>query len=723
MVSAGDGLKLKGVRPKVKDSDNALSFDEDTLQYSRSQGESDDLYSELWHACAGPLVTVPRVGERVYFFPQGHMEQVEAYTNQGTSQQMPNYNLPSKILCRVVYVQLKAECDSDEVYAQVTLLPEEKQDETSVEKETLPPLAPRSHVYSFCKTLTASDTSTHGGFSVLKRHADECLPALDMSQQPPTQELVAKDLHGVEWRFRHIFRGQPRRHLLTSGWSTFVSLKKLVAGDAFIFLRGENGELRVGVRRAMRQQKSVSTSVISSHTMQIGVLATASHAISTGTMFSVYYRPRTSPSEFIIPYDQYMESIGSGHSIGMRFKMRFEGEEGLEQRFSGTIVGIEDLDPGKWPGSNWRSLKVQWDETCNLARPDRVSPWKIEPFTATSQMPTSLLPRAKKPRPCYLLSPELSSHNKEGSSKSSMEHLSDHEHLGVLQGQEKVALPRSSANDNKPMNVQQPIASQWICHNQLDLERSLYTIPGEQQYYFPSFLAHTSREERRLVSNVGGFHEWHIPTHKAVADSSLNHLGERSGCKVFGVDLGADPPEPFSQHVATSCENGLLGVTTAEASRTTVIESDVLSEPSMTTKSSASSGSGTSLVKPAKSNCISTRSCTKVHKQGTALGRSVDLSKFDGYDELMRELDQMFEFKGELVDSSKGWQVIYTDDEGDIMLLGDYPWQEFCSMVQKIFIYPREEVSKLDAQSLNPRPGKCIEVLSGDNETTSTCGM
>lgn len=29
----------------------------------------------------------------------------------------------------------------------------------------------------------------------------------DMSKQPPTQELVAKDLHGNEWHFRHIFRG------------------------------------------------------------------------------------------------------------------------------------------------------------------------------------------------------------------------------------------------------------------------------------------------------------------------------------------------------------------------------------------------------------------------------------------------------------------------------------------------------------------------------------
>ena len=32
--------------------------------------------------------------------------------------------------------------------------------------------------HMFCKTLTASDTSTHGGFSVLRRHANECLPPL-----------------------------------------------------------------------------------------------------------------------------------------------------------------------------------------------------------------------------------------------------------------------------------------------------------------------------------------------------------------------------------------------------------------------------------------------------------------------------------------------------------------------------------------------------------------
>ena len=47
-----------------------------------------------------------------------------------------------------------------------------------MEKEGPPAAPPRFHVHSFCKTLTASDTSTHGGFSVLRRHADEFLPPL-----------------------------------------------------------------------------------------------------------------------------------------------------------------------------------------------------------------------------------------------------------------------------------------------------------------------------------------------------------------------------------------------------------------------------------------------------------------------------------------------------------------------------------------------------------------
>jgi len=30
--------------------------------------------------------------------------------------------------------------------------------------------------------------------------------------------------------------GQPKRHLLTTGWSVFVSAKRLVAGDSVLFI-------------------------------------------------------------------------------------------------------------------------------------------------------------------------------------------------------------------------------------------------------------------------------------------------------------------------------------------------------------------------------------------------------------------------------------------------------------------------------------------------------
>lgn len=34
----------------------------------------------------------------------------------------------------------------------------------------------------------------------------------------------------------NVFAGQPKRHLLTTGWSVFVSAKRLVAGDAVLFI-------------------------------------------------------------------------------------------------------------------------------------------------------------------------------------------------------------------------------------------------------------------------------------------------------------------------------------------------------------------------------------------------------------------------------------------------------------------------------------------------------
>ncbi|KAH9770225.1 auxin response factor 2 [Citrus sinensis] len=659
------------------------------------------LYTELWHACAGPLVTVPREGERVYYFPQGHIEQVEASTNQVADQQMPVYDLPSKILCRVINVQLKAEPDTDEVFAQVTLLPESNQDENAVEKEPPPPPPPRFHVHSFCKTLTASDTSTHGGFSVLRRHADECLPPLDMSRQPPTQELAAKDLHGNEWRFRHIFRGQPRRHLLQSGWSVFVSSKRLVAGDAFIFLRGENGELRVGVRRAMRQQGNVPSSVISSHSMHLGVLATAWHAVSTGTMFTVYYKPRTSPSEFIVPYDQYMESIKNNYSIGMRFKMRFEGEEAPEQRFTGTIVGIEDADPQRWRDSKWRCLKVRWDETSTIPRPERVSLWKIEPALAPPALNSLPMPRPKRPRSNMLpSSPDSSVLTREGEGKFNLvarpwSLMPSGPSLKMPESNAKVPVQGGDVNYQVRGNVRYGGFGDYpmLNGNRVEHSHGNWLMPP-----LPPSNFENSAHSRELM-----------PKSAMVQDQEA---GKSKDCKLFGIPLFSNHvmPEPVVSHRNTMNEPaGNLD------QQFRAFESDQKSEHSKSSKLADDNQVFNEHEKPSqpsqthtkdvrsKTQCGSTRSCTKVQKQGIALGRSVDLSKFNNYDELIAELDQLFEFDGELMAPKKNWLIVYTDDEGDMMLVGDDPWQEFCGMVRKIFIYTKEEVLKMNSVSLSSK--------------------
>ncbi|KAL4315192.1 hypothetical protein AHAS_Ahas15G0160500 [Arachis hypogaea] len=89
---------------------------------------------------------------------------------------------------------------------------------------------------SFAKTLTQSDANNGGGFSVPRYCAVTIFPRLDYSTEPPIQTIIAKDVYGQCWKFRHIYKGTPRRYLLTTGWSNFVNHKKLIAGDSIVFL-------------------------------------------------------------------------------------------------------------------------------------------------------------------------------------------------------------------------------------------------------------------------------------------------------------------------------------------------------------------------------------------------------------------------------------------------------------------------------------------------------
>lgn len=66
---------------------------------------SSSIYLELWHACAGPLTSLPKKGNVVVYFPQGHLEQA-ASASPFSPMEMPNFDLQPQIFCSVVNVQL-----------------------------------------------------------------------------------------------------------------------------------------------------------------------------------------------------------------------------------------------------------------------------------------------------------------------------------------------------------------------------------------------------------------------------------------------------------------------------------------------------------------------------------------------------------------------------------------------------------------------------------------
>ncbi|KAG9135669.1 hypothetical protein Leryth_002400 [Lithospermum erythrorhizon] len=317
--------------------------------------EKKSINPELWQACAGPLVNLPAAGTHVVYFPQGHSEQVAASMKKDVDGQIPNYpNLPSKLICLLHNVTLHADPETDEVYAQMTLQPVPSFDKEALLRSEMSMRVNKPQPEFFCKTLTASDTSTHGGFSVPRRAAEKIFPPLDFTMQPPAQELTARDLHDNAWTFRHIYRGQPKRHLLTTGWSLFVSGKRLSAGDSVLFIRDDKQQLLLGIRRANKQPTNLSSSVLSSDSMHIGILAAAAHAAANNSPFTIFYNPRASPSTKQLAVLKYM----------------------------GTVSGISDLDPLRWKNSQWRNLQVGWDESTAGERRNRVSIWEIEPVTA-----------------------------------------------------------------------------------------------------------------------------------------------------------------------------------------------------------------------------------------------------------------------------------------------------------------------------------------------------
>ncbi|XP_057469383.1 auxin response factor 17-like [Actinidia eriantha] len=377
----------------------------------------------VWKACAGTSVRIPTVDSRVYYFPQGHAEHFSSPPFLS-----PIASSQPLILCRVAAVRLLANPETDEVFAKIRLVPidpardihalerklgfsgsgnaEEEDGEVAV-------------VSSYAKVLTASDANNGGGFSVPRTCADLIFPSLNFEADPPVQTLSIRDVRGVAWEFRHIYRGTPRRHLLTTGWSRFVNHKKLVAGDYVVFMKNRrSGELFVGLRRAVRTDANCDgrwnfpvaeddgiggggkegfsrsgRGMVSSESVVL-----QAELAARGLAFEVVYYPKRGSADFVVKAETVEESLNVFWTAGMRVKMAVESEDASGVKwFQGTVSSAMVPDNGPWLGSPWRMLQVTWDEAEVLKNVDRLSPWQVTHVVSTPPVP-STFPPAKKMR-------------------------------------------------------------------------------------------------------------------------------------------------------------------------------------------------------------------------------------------------------------------------------------------------------------------------------------
>lgn len=91
-------------------STSTASCSSNTASESSSPFSSSSIFMELWHACAGPLSNLPKKGNVVVYFPQGHMEQAASSASNFPPMEMHSFDLPPQIFCRVVDVHLLVSC-------------------------------------------------------------------------------------------------------------------------------------------------------------------------------------------------------------------------------------------------------------------------------------------------------------------------------------------------------------------------------------------------------------------------------------------------------------------------------------------------------------------------------------------------------------------------------------------------------------------------------------
>ncbi|CAA7405212.1 unnamed protein product [Spirodela intermedia] len=357
---------------------------------------------DIWEACAGRSGTIPAVGTSVYYFPQGHAEQALGEVDWESEAEDLSF-----FFCRVTGVQHLASRSSNEVFAKIRLerdfmYPKPFSSAGGVSSEGVE--REEEKLVFVAKVLTPSDANNGGAFSVPRLCADRVFPSLDYTKDNPSQALFVRDLEGNELRFQHIYRGTPRRHLLTTYWAAFVNNKKLIAGDTVIFIKDRTGQIYVGLRRTERSGASAGfprglpragPSVMLATTGECSTsgqlfsrnrrgrvtpqsVLEAVRAASMGRPFEVTYYPTGGFPEFVLRRNQVDQALNKLWFPGIMVKSQMGTEDSTRMPcFQGAVTDII-THPRPFVRSPWRTLEVTWDEQDGQRNSKMVNPWEME---------------------------------------------------------------------------------------------------------------------------------------------------------------------------------------------------------------------------------------------------------------------------------------------------------------------------------------------------------
>ncbi|XP_062082093.1 auxin response factor 18-like [Humulus lupulus] len=661
---------------------------------------------QLWQACAGGMVNIPPVHSKVFYFPQGHAEHAQAHVDFAAA----SLRIPAFVLCRVSAVKFMADPESDEVFAKIRLAPlgmselRSEDDEVVGSDGSENPEKPTS----FAKTLTQSDANNGGGFSVPRYCAETIFPGLDYSADPPVQTVIAKDVHGEMWKFRHIFRGTPRRHLLTTGWSNFVNQKKLVAGDSIVFLRTKTGDICVGIRRAKRSIGGSDTTSGWNNGSSYGgfsvfmredenkmarngcgnsgpggnfrgtrrvrpeaVIEAATRA-ANGEPFEIIYYPRVSTPEFCVKASSVKAAMRIQWSSGMRFKMAFETEDSSRiSWFMGTIASVKVADPIRWPHSPWRLLQVTWDEPDLLQNVKCVSPWLIE---SVANMPIIHMSSFSPPRK-KLRFPQHPDFTFDG-------HFPVSSFLGNPLGPSS---PMCCLPDNTPAGIQGARHALFgLSLSDLQLNNKLQ--PGLLSSSFQQLNQHSgiSSGLKRGCSDSNESLSCLLTMGNSSPSAEKSDSVKRHQFVLFGQRILTEQQisqVSSSDPVSQESVGNISADGNSDKAKFLSNDSGSTLQQHVSSEKSSSIGFSWHQGRQATEFGTDTGHC-KVFMESEDVGRTLDLSVLGSYEELYRKLANMFEIER----SEMPTRVFYHDATGALKQTGDEPFSDFMKTAKRLTI-------------------------------------